>query len=71
MGNEAKGMYFACKTTHYHVLHTKVTHQKSTKKHSKIMKKTVCKPQKWGSRLGETLGFEKASFSIKKIKSAF
>ena len=42
--------------------HTK----KVSKKHEKIMKKTVYKPQKWGSRLGETLGFEKASFSIKK-----
>jgi len=47
--------------------HTK----KVSKKHEKIMKKTVYKPQKWGSRLGKTLGFEKASFSKKKKKSAF
>ena len=46
MGNEAKGMYFAGKSTHYHVLHTKVTHKKSTKKTCKSHEKTVYKPQK-------------------------
>ena len=71
MENEAKGMYFACKTTHYHVLHTKVTHKKSVKTKCKNHEKTIYKPQKGGSRLGETLGFEKASFSRKKRKSAF
>ena len=38
------------------------THTKNVKKHGKIMKKEAYKPQKWCSRLGETLGCEKASF---------
>ena len=62
MGNEANGLYFAGKTTHCHVLHTKLTHTKSVKKPAKIMKKGAYKPQKWCSPQGETVGFEKASF---------
>ena len=40
-------------------------------KHAKNIKKGPYKPQKWCSRRGETVVFEKASFLRKKTKYAF